>query len=392
MPSIFKPRHTGKCKICGLESPLISSYLGVCVKCIREDPEESLKVVLDPHRKAREQYRLPPQPCKIQSGIKCNICSNECAMSDGDVSFCGLRWVENGQLKSHVDNDKALLYYYLDPHVTNCCSAWFCPAGTGVGYPQYAYTKGPEYNYYDLAIFFYGCNFDCLFCQNYSHKRFEEARVVTVKELIHATLSNTRISCWCFFGGSPEPQLPFAINASKRILEHLHTGRILRICFEWNGCGNKALVDEAGELSLKTGGNIKFDLKAFSNSLSIALSGVSNRRAFENFEALYNRFYMDRPNLPVLTATTLLVPGYVDSEEVEGITKFLADLNPEIPYSLLVFHPNYLMRDLPVTPMEQVVKCYRVAKSHLKNVHIGNLYLIGFYSMGDFENIYGGSY
>jgi len=391
MSFTFKFKRTGKCKICGLESPLISNYLGVCVNCIRENPKESLKVVLDAHKKARDPYKLPPQPYKTQNGVKCSICSNECSMSNGEVGFCGLRWVEDGRLKSYVGVDKALLYYYLDPHVTNCCSAWFCPAGTGAGYPKYAYTRGPEYDYYNLAIFFYGCNFNCLFCQNSSHKRFEEARIVTVKELIYATLSNTHISCWCFFGGSPEPQLPFAINASKCAIENLPSGRILRICFEWNGCGNKTLVNEAGELSLKTGGNIKFDIKAFSDSLSIALSGVSNRRAFENFEELYNRFYMDRPDLPVLTATTLLVPGYVDSEEVEGIAKFLADLNPEIPYSLLVFHPNYMMRDLPVTPIEQVVECYRVAKRYLKRVHVGNLHLIGFYSMEDFENTYASS-
>jgi pyruvate formate lyase activating enzyme len=50
-----------------------------------------------------------------------------------------------------------------------------------------------------------------------------------------------------------------------------------------------------------------------------------------------------------------------------------------------------MMRDLPVTPIEQVVECYRVAKRYLKRVHVGNLHLIGFYSMEDFENAYGGS-
>lgn len=389
LPFTLKFKRSNECKICGLKSPLISSYLGVCVRCIRENPRESLKIALEAHRNAREQYKLPSQPCKTQNGIRCGVCSNDCIMGNGEVGFCGLRWVENGQLKSYVDKNKALLYYYLDPHVTNCCSAWFCPAGTGTGYPRYAYINGPEYGYYNLAIFFYGCNFNCLFCQNYSHKNLEEAHIVTVEELVRTTLSNTHISCWCFFGGSPEPQLPFAVNASRSIIERLHGGRILRICFEWNGCGNKTLVSEACEISLKTGGNIKFDLKAFSNSLSIALSGVSNRTAFENFKLLYDRFYMDRPDIPVLTATTLLVPGYVDAEEVEGIAKFLADLNPKIPYSLLIFYPNYLMSDLPITPIDQIVECYRVARKYLKMVHIGNLHLIGLYSMREFEDTYG---
>ncbi|HID17306.1 TPA: radical SAM protein, partial [Candidatus Bathyarchaeota archaeon] len=81
--------------------------------------------------------------------------------------------------------------------------------------------------------------------------------------------------------------------------------------------------------------------------------------------------------LPVLTATTLLVPGYVDELEVKRIAEFIASLNPEIPYSLLVFHPDFAMRDLPVTPKEQAFKCYRTAKKFLKNVNIGNLHLLG---------------
>ena len=163
----------------------------------------------------------------------------------------------------------------------------------------------------------------------------------------------------------------------------------MRICFEWNGCGNKTLVKKAGELSFRSGGNIKFDLKAHSDLLNIVLTGVSNRRAYENFEMLFHEFYTERPGLPVLTATTLLVPGYVDSQEVEGIAKFLADLDPEIPYSLLIFHPDYMMRDLPITPVSQVVECYKAARRHLKNVNVGNLHLIGFSSMNGFREAYG---
>ena len=86
--------------------------------------------------------------------------------------------------------------------------------------------------------------------------------------------------------------------------------------------------------------------------------------------------------VPVLTATTLLVPGYVDHVEVEGIAKFISELNPEIPYSLLVFHPDFMMRDLPITPVKQVKLCYEAAKKHLRNVNIGNLHLLGLSGVG----------
>lgn len=87
--------------------------------------------------------------------------------------------------------------------------------------------------------------------------------------------------------------------------------------------------------------------------------------------------YEKRGEIPVLKATTLLVHGYVDAEEVEAISRFIAELDPEIPYSLLVFHPSFMINDLPITPERKAVDCYKAAKKHLRRVHIGNLYLLG---------------
>jgi pyruvate formate lyase activating enzyme len=297
-------------------------------------------------------------------------------MGAGEKGYCGLRENVEGRLVSLVNARKALLYSYLDPQVTNCCAAWFCPAGTGAGYPHYAYRPGPERGYYNLAVFFYGCNFDCLFCQNASHKELGGSRRVTRAAFVDQVRAFPRISCICYFGGSPEPQLPFAVTASQRIRAE-NPGRILRICFEWNGAGHPRLVRKAAALALASGGNLKFDLKAWTPALSLALSGVSNARSYENFRLVAEEFSGVRRELPLLTATTLLVPAYVDASEVESIARFIAALDPAIPYSLLIFHPAFAMSDLPVTPSDQVVRCYRAARKHLTRVHVGNLGLMG---------------
>jgi len=364
-----------KCLLCGNISNTISNSIGVCIECIRSKPDEVVPIIMQKHASARTVYNLPPKPPKGR-GLKCTICANECTLEDGEQGFCGIRRNVRGRLVSLSTPKKAPLHYYLDPHVTNCCSAWFCPAGTGSGYPKYACKSGPEYGYYNLAIFFYGCNFDCLFCQNWSHKEISTSSQVTVEELLSVTLKNDKITCWCFFGGSPEPHLPFAINASRKVLESIKEGRVMRICFEWNGCGNEHLVKRCGEVAFISGGNIKFDLKAFDPTLSLALSGVKNDRAYKNFSMLFNEFYKERKELPVLTATTLLVPGYVDENEVENIAKFISEHDENIPYSLLIFHPEYMMRDLTITPISQVRKCVAAAKKHLKNVNLGNVHLL----------------
>ena len=95
--------------------------------------------------------------------------------------------------------------------------------------------------------------------------------------------------------------------------------------------------------------------------------------------------YPRRPELPVLMATTLLVPGYVDAVEVAQIANFIADHSPAIPYSLLIYHPDDLMTDLPITPFPQVAECYRAATRHLTQVHVGNLHLLGVRSMDELQ-------
>lgn len=377
---IIPAKAKGKaiCNICGTTNELVSRAIGVCPSCVHNRGKDAVSYALTSHRTIRRRHGLPADPPRSDRGIVCQVCANECVIGEGESGYCGLRVNKDGRLVSLTSPNKGVYYAYLDPHVTNCCSAPFCPAGTGAGYPKFAYRNGPELGYYNLAIFFYGCNFDCLFCQNHSHKEIHVTPSKSWDELVSKTLRNDKISCWCFFGGSPEPQLPFSLEASKRALESIEKKRILRICFEWNGCGNKHLVRRAAELAFQTGGNIKFDLKCWDEELSYVLSGVSNRRAYENFEMIAREFHKERPVPPILTATTLLVPSYVDKNEVEKISKFIASLDPAIPYSLLVFHPDYEMSDLPITPRNQVESCYQAAKKYLRNVTVGNLHLLGF--------------
>jgi pyruvate formate lyase activating enzyme len=342
---------------------------------------DSVYFVKKAHKNVRVAYGLPPDPPKSSGGIECNLCSNNCCMGEGEIGYCGLRR-NNGGLTSVITSDQGLLYYYLDPHITNCCGAWFCPGGTGSGYPMIAKKHGPEFGYNNLSVFFYGCNFNCLFCQNSSHKLFDKGTRVDVGEIISYVMDNNSITCICYFGGSPEPQLPFSINLSKRINRAVGD-RVFRFCWEWNGCGNPSLVKEAANLSLVSGGNIKFDLKCFNSDLSFALSGVDNSRSFSNFEMIGEEFYQKR-DVPVLTATTLLVPGYVDSLEVGKVAKFIADVDSSIPYSLLLFHPSYAMSDLPITSFNQTKECYNGAIEFLDNVNIGNLHMLGLKNMKDF--------
>ncbi len=376
----------GTCKFCGSKDNCISSVLQICRDCVLNQDWNIVKShVLSIHKKVRQLEELPEAPPKADSNIKlkCNFCLNECILSENDVSYCGLRNIHKnkiGELPFPTRN-KGYIHGYIDANPTNCCNSWFCPAGSSSGYPTYSVKEGPEYGTYSYAAFLYGCTFDCLFCQNWSHKKILKQHLHDVETLADQIVKNEKITCLCYFGGTPEAQLPFSINLAEKILEKIKNKskkRIFRICWEWNGSGNRNLVEKCMEIAIKTGGNIKFDLKSFNEKLNLALCGVSNKRTLHNFKFLAENYFGTRQNLLEISACTLMVPGYVNHEEVEQIAKFISNINTKIPYSLLVFHGDYQMRDLPITPRKQAEKCLEVAKNYLENVNLGNKFLLGF--------------
>ncbi|RLE58689.1 MAG: radical SAM protein [Thermoprotei archaeon] len=380
---LWRIRGIGKkeCRVCGKKSVLISEIIGVCVNCLRSRPEEALPIAMMGHEKSRRKFKLPVNPPR-GGEVSCNLCANRCSLSENELSFCGLVSLDSGNLVRIAGTKNiAVGSWYYDPLPTNCVAGWFCPGSTGIGYPKFSVSKrGAERGYYNLAVFYGACNLDCLFCQNWQWREYVRrlSPVISAEELFSKV--NERVTCICFFGGDPTPQILHALEVCKLALEYIEdTGRILRICWETNGLVNPELLKRMGEYSLRTGGIVKFDIKAWTPSVYKALTGVDPKWLFDNVK-LVVEMGQEREEIPLFTASTLLVPGYVDEYEVRMIARFLAELDQNIPYSLLAFHPDYLMNDLPPTSRDHAMKSLRAAKEEgLKKVNIGNIWLLGDY-------------
>ena len=318
--------------------------------------------------------RLPLVPPRAEDGITCTLCMHACRIAEGGTGYCGLRRVVDGKLLGGRPHEGNVSFYH-DPLPTNCVGSFVCPGGTGCGYPLYAVSNGPEYGHKNLAVFHHACSFNCLYCQNYHFKaQTASETAVTAKELAGAVTERT--SCICCFGGDPTPQILHALKASKIALEKA-SDRILRICWETNGATREPYLGMMADMSLHSGGCIKVDLKAWDEGLHRVLCGVTNRQTHQNFEIL-SGWIRRRPQPPFLIASTLLVPGYVDEHEVAAIARFIARQNPEIPYSLLAFHPHFYLHDLPTTSRSHALRCKEAAEAvGLKTVRIGNLHLLG---------------
>ncbi|NHI94128.1 MAG: radical SAM protein [Candidatus Lokiarchaeota archaeon] len=367
------------CLVCGSRDKIISKHLGVCRDCIINNYPSVIPYIEKIREQARKKFDLPIKIPHTTNGKKCGMCGNDCRLNDGELGYCGLVFNENGHIKRHTNANLGFLHWYFDPNPTNCVGSWSCPAGTGCGYPEFAYKNGPEYGYYNLAVFLAACNSDCLYCQNYSYKEMVRLKLkenfITPQQLVDNI--HPKISCVCYFGGCPSVQMPFTIKVNKLVSELARKeNRPIRICYESNGNFTWPLLKKAAGQVLDSGGCIKFDLKCFNENLNLALCGISNKLVIDNFKKV-SRYIDERKNFPFLIASTLLVPGYITPDEIEQIASFMVQIDETIPYSLLGFSPCFELSDLPTTSRKDAFACKDAAeKAGLKNVRIGNIHLL----------------
>ncbi len=274
------------------------------------------------------------------------------------MGYCGLRYNQGGTLRHLCGTPaKGLLHWYFDPLPTNCVADWVCE-----GHYRYGCNN--------LAVFYGACTFNCLFCQNWHYRQMSpQGPGLSAAEL--ASCADQQTFCVCYFGGDPTPQMAHAL-ATSRLLAR----KGVRICWETNGSMHPAMLEQMVELAVQSGGCIKFDLKAWDDNLHRALTGSSNARTLENFQRAASHLHR-RPEPPLLVASTLLVPGYIDAEEVRQLAAFIASFDPAIPYSLLGFHPHFYIHDLPRTSVRHAEESLAAAQeTGLLNVRIGNRHLL----------------
>lgn len=111
-------------------------------------------------------------------------------------------------------------------------------------------------------------------------------------------------------------------------------------------------------------------IKAISKEIFKDFTGKDDpERVLENFKK-----YLKIARLKV-RAESIFIPGYIDREEIERITKFIAELNPFIPYRIDGYIPcdTYLTdrKDNFRRPTEDEMRRIKItAEKYLRNVSI----------------------
>jgi len=71
---------------------------------------------------------------------------------------------------------------------------------------------------------------------------------------------------------------------------------------------------------------------------------------------------------------SLFIPGWMEADQIEEIARILMEVEPQIPYTILAFFPEYQLMDVPSPNLEQMLEAYAKVKDvGLKNVRLGNI-------------------
>lgn len=307
------------------------------------------------HRKIKRAYGLPEAIPHDSNGITCSLCVNQCSIGEGKTGYCGIRHTTDGST-SGPDKNWAYVSWYHDPLPTNCVADWVC-------------LGSHDHGKSNLAVFYQGCTFNCLFCQNW-HYRDHRTRETT-DALVRAADPTT--GCICFFGGDPTPFALHTCEVARRVLTR---DRKTRVCWETNGSASSDVMKHWIDYALESNGCIKIDFKTFSENLNVALCGASNKNTKRNIQ-LTAQAMRERVNPPVLIVSTLLIPGYIDEQELTSMAQFISSIDTSIPWSFLGFCPHFYFTDMPRTSHRQADMALAIAKEHgIENTHMGNVHLL----------------
>ncbi|MFQ6057158.1 MAG: radical SAM protein [Methanosarcinales archaeon] len=120
--------------------------------------------------------------------------------------------------------------------------------------------------------------------------------------------------------------------------------------------------------SLKKSGVDSFwlDIKAYDDKVHKWLTGSSNEHILELPSLIIEKDF-------VLEVLSLYIPNLVEEDQIYKIASILAEVDENIPFTILAFFPEYEMLDFRSPNLEEMIKAFKLAKdTGLKNIRLGN--------------------
>jgi len=132
----------------------------------------------------------------------------------------------------------------------------------------------------------------------------------------------------------------------------------IRTLLTTNGSNlNEKIIEKLEEVGLSS---VRVSIKAYDENIHKVYTGQTNKQVLNNFKLLANSQIK-------LSAESILILGLVEYGEIERIAKFIANIDPAIPYRIDGFMPFHKAPWRSPFP-EEVIMAAEIAKRYLKNV------------------------
>jgi pyruvate-formate lyase-activating enzyme len=239
-----------------------------------------------------------------------------------------------------------------------------------------------------LSIYQSGCNFSCRKCHSWSFTQIakgdwwspadilkackEYEKEVTVREpLCPKVIQKREIVLspqgWgparnivAFTGGDLTCCPEYYIECTRLIKAETE----LWVLIETNGYGlTPQNLDALKEVGVDS---FWLDIKAYDGTDHKWLTGCFNRNILKLPEEIVKRGF-------VLEVLSLYIPNLVETPQLKKIAHLIFDIDPEIPFTILAFFPEYQMKRYKSPKVSEMIEAYMEVKAvGLRNVRVGN--------------------
>jgi len=217
-----------------------------------------------------------------------------------------------------------------------------------------------------IYVFFQGCNFQCKGCilkqliwdchlndaDQHDLQAIKDLKKLSLNEF-RAIVKEIDVRRAVLGGGEPtlDKELTDIISMLNALDVETHlltNGYIL----------NENFIKKLEEAGLSS---TYVSIKAYDNDIHQFYTGQTNEPVLNNFKLLSKSRIK-------LMAESILIPGLIEYDEIGRIAKFIASIDPSIPYRIDGFIPINNTPWRAPSP-EEVIKASEIAKRHLENVH-----------------------
>lgn len=289
------------------------------------------------------------EPVAEKNEVQCLLCPNACVIARGKTGLCRVRCNIDGKLFTVIGD--------------YCCSAHMDPIEKK---PLYHFHPGSKI----LSLGTFGCNFSCVFCQNWTLSHVDSqylkpenigsaADHITPADVLgllekHKASGNIGIA---YTYNEPSIWYEFVLETAKLIHEHGFVNVLV---------SNGYLSEKPLRELMPFIDAVNIDIKSINPEFYVKFCKSRLQPVLEYCKIIKEQ--------ALLEITNLVIPTLNDSEhDLQGLVSWVSDnLGDTTPIHFSAYHPDFKL-DIPPTPVKTLERAYEIASKKLKYVYVGNV-------------------